>query len=63
VNYEPTNTTLYFQATYCHPGDFSGKNNRTEALAYCGFLEQDGQKQVFFSTEVGKEVGATQFSG
>ncbi|KDN50419.1 hypothetical protein K437DRAFT_255137 [Tilletiaria anomala UBC 951] len=57
VNYEPTNTALYFQATYCQPGDFSGKNTNTEARVYCTFTDGTTQTQVV--KHIAAETGAT----
>ncbi|RXK38393.1 hypothetical protein M231_04302 [Tremella mesenterica] len=36
---------------YFHPGDYSGKNNATEALVYCVFHKSDGST-VQYTTDV-----------
>ncbi|EIN06482.1 hypothetical protein PUNSTDRAFT_127252 [Punctularia strigosozonata HHB-11173 SS5] len=57
INYTPSDSTLSFQAAYCHPGDYQGKNNNTEALAYCSFTA--GTAPVAFSDTIASELGAT----
>lgn len=58
INHIPKNPVLYFQGALCEPGDYSGKNNRTEALAYCAFTGS-GSKPVLESAAVAKQLGAT----
>jgi hypothetical protein len=53
----PTDSSLYFSGAVCQPGDYQGKNNGTEALAYCSFT--DGQTQVLESAAVATKVNAT----
>jgi hypothetical protein len=54
----PSNSSLYFSGALCEPGDYQGKNNQTEALAFCTFTA-DGHVQVLESAAVAKKVKAT----
>ncbi|KAF8309164.1 hypothetical protein DL93DRAFT_2100226 [Clavulina sp. PMI_390] len=36
-SYTPKDTSLYYIGSLCHPGDYQGKNNHTEALVTCVF--------------------------
>jgi hypothetical protein len=58
INYGPSNTSLYFFGALCEPGDYQGKHNTTEALAFCVFTP-DGTAQVVKSDAVAKLVNAT----
>lgn len=35
--YQPKDTSLFWIGSLCEPGDYSGKNKRTEALVTCVF--------------------------
>jgi hypothetical protein len=59
INYDPKNTTLYFSASECHPGDYSSSNKNTEALAYCSFGVIGSKVPMLFSEKIGKKLGAT----
>jgi hypothetical protein len=41
-DFKPTDTSLFFAGSVCEPGDYSGKNKNTEALASCVFEKSVG---------------------
>ncbi|UZJ54115.1 hypothetical protein CBS101457_003435 [Exobasidium rhododendri] len=57
INYVPTNTALTFQTANCNPGDYSGNNKNTEALAFCSFT--DGKTTTLVNKHVASATGAT----
>jgi hypothetical protein len=40
----PKDTSLYFEGTYCQPGDFTGSNGNNTARVFCNFTNGSDSK-------------------
>ncbi|PWN95765.1 hypothetical protein FA09DRAFT_362449 [Tilletiopsis washingtonensis] len=46
INYVPNDSSLYFQAAYCQPGDARNNARDTTARVFCSFTDGTNKKLV-----------------